>query len=650
MINILYISMVLPYHNVASGGGKTFYHYIKGIQDDPDFNVTLLAKQLPGEKFDDLYLGNVSYCCLVNQRLSIRHPYESVLELWSKINPFHRYGNTLRESIYRQIRTYLKSRNPDDIDVIVLEFTEMALLAPEIKKEFPNAVILASEHDVTFLGRKRAYQTADNFFHKILLYIKYKIRKKNELYALRYCDIVMPHNPKDKKLLVENGITEEKIFVLTPYFCSNPILRRPNRRDILFYGAMGRKENCEAVIWFLDKVMPRLYDLDIRLVVLGANPQQSILNRQSEHVVVTGFVEDITPYFESCMCMIAPLQNGAGIKIKVLEALAAGIPVLTNEIGIEGIAAEPGHEYIHCDKPEDYESSIRAMVDGTIALQQISSNAVEFMRKHYNLGQALEDYKNCIKEAVDFGMKKKPLLNTYVNNLDMDEAVQAIEKLIENGGRSYVVAINVDVVMKIESDPYLKEIIDNANLTLVDGKPLIWISNFHKNTVKAKISGSDLVPILCKAGAKAGYSIFIIGGKEGVAQKAKMRLEQENPNIKIVGTYAPPIGFEKDEAEINKINEMITEAHPDLLIACFGCPKQEKWIYENYKKYDAKVSVCAGATVDFMAGNVRRAPRWMSEHGLEWFYRFLQEPKRMFKRYFIDDIKIVKLIIKYKNH
>ena len=127
-----------------------------------------------------------------------------------------------------------------------------------------------------------------------------------------------------------------------------------------------------------------------------------------------------------------------------------------------------------------------------------------------------------------------------------------------------------------------------------------------------------------------------------------MRLEEQYPDIKIVGTYAPPFGFEHDKNELNKINQMISEKNPDLLIVCFGCPKQEKWIYENYEKYDAKISICAGATVDFLAGNVNRAPRWMSEHGLEWFYRFLQEPKRMFKRYFIDDIKILKLIRKYR--
>ena len=94
---------------------------------------------------------------------------------------------------------------------------------------------------------------------------------------------------------------------------------------------------------------------------------------------------------------------------------------------------------------------------------------------------------------------------------------------------------------------------------------------------------------------------------------------------------------------------MISEVKPDLLITCFGCPKQEKFIYENIKNYDAKVSICAGATVDFLAGNVKRAPRWMSNHGLEWLYRFFQEPKRLFKRYFIDDVKIAKLIWKYRK-
>ena len=244
-------------------------------------------------------------------------------------------------------------------------------------------------------------------------------------------------------------------------------------------------------------------------------------------------------------------------------------------------------------------------------------------------------------------MEKQALLNTYINNVTMPETIAAIEQMIEADKKSYVVAINVDVVMKIEEDSYLKKVVDNADMVLVDGKPLVWISKLHGKPLKAKFSGSDLVPLLCEVAAEKGYKIFIIGGKDGIAEQAKEKLENRLPKIKIVGTYAPPFGFEKNESELDKINQMISEAHPDLLIACFGCPKQEKWIYENIEKYNAKVSVCAGATVDFLAGNVKRAPRWMSDHGLEWFYRFTQEPKRMFKRYFVDDTKIVKLIFKY---
>lgn len=246
-------------------------------------------------------------------------------------------------------------------------------------------------------------------------------------------------------------------------------------------------------------------------------------------------------------------------------------------------------------------------------------------------------------------MKKQPLLNTYVNNVTMEETIGRIEDMIASKKRSYVVAINVDVVIKIEKDPYLKEITDNADMVLVDGTPLLWIAKAHKNPVKEKVSGSDLVPQLCKTAAENGYTVFILGGKDGVAEQAKQKLEEKLPNIKIVGTYAPPLGFETDKAELAKTNALISQASPDLLIACLGCPKQEMFIYENMDKYDARVSICAGATVDFLAGNVKRAPQWMSNHGLEWFYRFIQEPKRLFKRYFVDDMKILKLAFKYAN-
>ena len=246
-------------------------------------------------------------------------------------------------------------------------------------------------------------------------------------------------------------------------------------------------------------------------------------------------------------------------------------------------------------------------------------------------------------------MDKIPFLNTFVNNCTMDQCLAEIENMISADKKSYIVAVNVDVIMKIENDEKLKEVTDNADMVLVDGKPLIWIAKKHKKPITEKISGSDLVPLLCERASEKGYKIFILGGKDGVAEQAKIKLEERLPDIKIVGTYSPPLGFENDADELDKINGLISEAKPDILLACLGCPKQEKFIYDNIEKYDAKVSICAGATVDFLAGNIKRAPKWMSNHGFEWLYRFFKEPKRLFKRYFVDDIKIFKLARKYKD-
>ena len=172
-------------------------------------------------------------------------------------------------------------------------------------------------------------------------------------------------------------------------------------------------------------------------------------------------------------------------------------------------------------------------------------------------------------------LEKQRLLNTYVNNVTLDETLDEIDELIHKREKSYIVAINVDVVMKMESDDYLRRITNEADMVLVDGKPLIWISKLYKRQIKEKVSGSDLVPQMCKRAADENYTIFIIGGKDGVAEQAKKKLEQKFPGIRIVGTYAPPLGFENDESELDKINQMITDAHPVLFIGCLGCPKQE---------------------------------------------------------------------------
>lgn len=240
-------------------------------------------------------------------------------------------------------------------------------------------------------------------------------------------------------------------------------------------------------------------------------------------------------------------------------------------------------------------------------------------------------------------------MNTEIDNLTMDEALSEIDRLIKEDKNAYVVTPNVDHIVQLEKGGELVEVYKNADLILTDGKPLLWIAKLYKTPIKEKISGSDLFPLLCKMAAEKGYRMFFLGAAEGVAEIAAKNLIEKYNGLNIVGTYSPPFGFEKDEAELMKIENMIKQTTPHILIVGLGCPKQELFILHNRDRLEVPISLGLGASIDFEAGNIKRAPKWMSEHGLEWLYRLIQEPKRMFKRYLVDDLKIVKIAWKYKG-
>jgi len=149
--------------------------------------------------------------------------------------------------------------------------------------------------------------------------------------------------------------------------------------------------------------------------------------------------------------------------------------------------------------------------------------------------------------------------------------------------------------------------------------------------------------------ADNGYKMYFLGATEGVARKAADNLILKYPKLQVVGTYSPPFGYEKDEKEVEKIISLINTEKPEILIVGLGTPKQEKFMYKYRTRIGVPISLGLGASFDFEAGVLRRAPRFMSEHGLEWLYRLCQEPKRMFKRYIIDDMYIIKLIWKYRK-
>ncbi|MDG4983281.1 WecB/TagA/CpsF family glycosyltransferase [Lactococcus lactis] len=245
-------------------------------------------------------------------------------------------------------------------------------------------------------------------------------------------------------------------------------------------------------------------------------------------------------------------------------------------------------------------------------------------------------------------MTRMKFMNTEVDSLNMPEVLDRIDKLIQIKKNSYVVTPNVDHIVQLEKDSELQKVYKNADLILADGKPLIWISNYYKTPIKEKVSGSDLFPLLCEMAGKKGYKMFFLGAAEGVAARAATNLKKRYSNLEVAGVYSPPFGFEENEEEVEKILQMIIKSDVDILIVGLGAPKQEKFIFKYHDRLNVPISLGLGASLDFEAGNIKRAPKWMQRSGLEWFFRITQDPRRMFKRYIIDDLKIIRLVRKYK--
>ena len=168
----------------------------------------------------------------------------------------------------------------------------------------------------------------------------------------------------------------------------------------------------------------------------------------------------------------------------------------------------------------------------------------------------------------------------------------------------------------------------------MDGQPLVWLSKLLGFKESERVAGPDLMQELCRLSPEKGYRHFFYGGAEGIPERLKTMFEETYPGIKIVGTFSPPFRPLTREEDENVV-KLINDSKPDFLWVGLGAPKQEQWIADHLDRIQAPVQVGVGAAFDFFTGNVLRAPVWMQRAGLEWLFRLLKEPRRLWKRYFI---------------
>ena len=211
----------------------------------------------------------------------------------------------------------------------------------------------------------------------------------------------------------------------------------------------------------------------------------------------------------------------------------------------------------------------------------------------------------------------------------------------------YVVTPNVNHVVLLTRQPDFAAAYEDASLILADGMPLVWAGRLLGRRLPGRVAGSDLAPALFRAASEGPpLTVFFLGALPGVAERAAVKVEQVYPGVRVVGTYSPPIGFETDPVESANILERVASAQPQVLVVGLGAPKQELWVHQNRAKLSARVALCIGATIDFLAEEATRAPVWVRKIGLEWAFRVMQEPRRLAGRYWHDGWAFLPLLWK----
>lgn len=239
------------------------------------------------------------------------------------------------------------------------------------------------------------------------------------------------------------------------------------------------------------------------------------------------------------------------------------------------------------------------------------------------------------------------ILGVPFHDVTMDETIARLDRIIARRDAVYWATANLDFTYQASEDVELQRILIEADLVLCDGTPLVWASKALGAPLRERVTGSDLVPRLAAEASGRGWRLFLLGGGDDSLPVALENLRAKHPGLQVDG-YSPPFAKLLD-MDTERIAEKIAAFKPDVLLVAFGCPKQEKWIYMHYRKLGVPMSVGVGATVDFLAGKFRRAPRWMQVIGTEWIFRLSQEPRRLFNRYLFDLLFFVRTLRKQRR-
>lgn len=243
---------------------------------------------------------------------------------------------------------------------------------------------------------------------------------------------------------------------------------------------------------------------------------------------------------------------------------------------------------------------------------------------------------------------RQHLFGIDFDRITMREAVDWVLRSVAMGrvrATRFVVTPNVNITLQHQTSAQLRRSVAHAGLTVVDGMPLVFASRLLGRPLPERVAGSDLVQACFDAAiAELPLRVFLLGAAPGVADRAADEIHRRWAHVQVVGTDSPPRGFENSAAQNRRILNLISDCQPDIVIIGLGAPRQEAWADTHRHDIDAAVTFCVGGTIDFLAGEQTRAPRWMRRAGVEWLWRMATSPRRLSGRYLGDAVRLPGLL------
>jgi N-acetylglucosaminyldiphosphoundecaprenol N-acetyl-beta-D-mannosaminyltransferase len=244
--------------------------------------------------------------------------------------------------------------------------------------------------------------------------------------------------------------------------------------------------------------------------------------------------------------------------------------------------------------------------------------------------------------------RKVNITGIEVSSISMADLFLVLNHRMKHSIKTRICVTPVNCLTAANKNAQLKTIYNSADFVLCDGVPVVWASKLLGTPIKQRITGLDFLPMYIEECAQKGYSMFFLGAKEGVGVELARLMQEKYPTLKMVGVYSPPFAEKFSDEENNHMVALVNAAKPDLLWVSLTAPKQDFWIAEHFDQLEVKIAVGVGGAFEVSAGLIDRAPVFYQKNGLEWFYRFIKEPKRLFRRYFVEAPVIIPLLIKQR--